>query len=131
MGSSAELIERLAERLNAGDPEGWIALYSEDLEFVASESWPETSTVRGRDGLRAFWAEFSGVWDDVQIQIDRLHEGEDVVVAECQWITRGRASGVEGTLEFVLGLWVKDGLIVRGQFFDELDDALAAVGLQV
>jgi len=129
MGSTRELTERLAERLNAGDIEGWVALYSDDLEFVASDSWPETSTIRGRDGLRAFWAEFSGVWDNVQIQIDRIHEAEDAVVAECQWITRGRASGVEGTLEFVLGLWVKDGLIVRGQFFDELDEALEAVGL--
>ena len=129
MGSSRELAERLAERINAGDVDGWVALYSEDLEFVASDSWPETSTVRGRDGLRAFWAEFTGVWDDVQIRIDRLHEAEDGVVAECRWITRGRASGVEGTLEFVLGLWVKDGLIVRGQFFDELDDALEAVGV--
>ena len=127
MGSSRDLVERLAERINAGDLEGWVALYSEDLEFVASDSWPETSTIRGRDGLRAFWAEFSGVWDEVQIQIDRLHEAEDSVVAECQWITRGRASGVEGTLEFVLGLWVKDGMIVRGQFFDELTDALDAI----
>ena len=129
MGRSRELVERLAERLNAGDLEGWVVLYSEDLEFVASDSWPETSTIRGRDGLREFWAEFSGVWDEVQIQIDRLHEGEDAVVAESRWVTRGRASGVEGTLEFVLGLWMRDGLIVRGQFFDELDDALEAVGL--
>jgi ketosteroid isomerase-like protein len=129
MSANRELVELLAERLNAGDLEGWVALYSEDLEFVASDDWPETSTVRGRDGLREFWAEFSGVWENVQIQIDRLHEGEDAVVAECRWITRGRASGVEGTLEFVLGIWVRDGLIVRGQFFDELDVALAAADL--
>ena len=129
MSTNRELVERLAERLNAGDLEGWVSLFSEDLEFGASESWPESSTVRGRDGLRAFWAEFSGVWDDVRIEIDRFHEGEDAVVTECRWVTRGRASGVEGTLEFVLGLWMKDGLIVRGQFFDELDDALEAAGL--
>ena len=58
------------------------------------------------------------------LQPDRIES-----VAECRWVTRGRASGVEGTLEFVLGLWIEDGLIVRGQFFDELPDALAAAGV--
>ena len=127
MGSNRELMERLADRLNAGDLDGWVGLYAEDVEFVASESWPETATVTGRDGLRSFWAEFSGVWDDVQIRIDRLHEADDAVVGECRWVTRGRASGVEGTLEFVLALWIREGLIVRGQFFDELTDALGAI----
>ena len=122
-------MSRLADRLNAGDVEGWLELYAEDVVFVAGESWPETSTVSGRSGLRDFWHEFSGVWEDVQIQVNRLHEGADAVVAECEWVTRGRASGVEGTLEFVLVLWIEDRLIVRGQFFDELGDALDAVGL--
>ena len=122
-------MEHVADRLNAGDLDGWIELYAEDVEFVASESWPETATVTGREGLRSFWAEFTGVWDDLQIRIDRLHEAEaeGAVVGECRWVTRGRASGVEGSLEFVLALWIRDGLIVRGQFFDELTDALDAI----
>ena len=122
-------MELLAERLNAGDLDGWIGLFTEDAELAASESWPETSTITGRVGLREFWGEFSGVWDDVQIRVNRVHEAEDAVVGECQWVTRGRSSGVEGTLEFVLALWVRDGLVARGQFFEDLPEALHAVGL--
>ncbi len=120
---------RQAERLDAGDVEGWLALYAEDVEFLANDTWPETSTITGRDGVRDFWREFTGVWEDVQIRVDRMHDAGDAVVGECRWVTRGRASGVEGTIEFVLALWIEDGMIVRGQFFDELPDALEAVGL--
>ena len=123
-------MSRLADRINAGDLDGWLQLYAEDVVFVAGPSWPETSTVTGRSGLRDFWHEFSGVWEDVQIRVNRLHEAAGAVVSECEWVTRGRASGVEGALGFVLGLWIEDGLIVRGQFFDELGDALDAVGLE-
>ena len=129
MSSNRELVERLAELINAGDFDGWVDLYSEDLVFGASSEWPETTSVSGRDGLRQFWADFSGVWEDVKIRIDKVYEADDAVVAECAWLTRGRASGVEGTMEFVLGLWMRDGLIVRGQFYDELSDALDEVGL--
>ena len=122
-------MELLAERLNAGDLDGWIELCAEDIVFVASESWPESASITGRAGMREFWAEFSGVWDEVQIRINRIHESEDAVVGECQWVTRGRTSGVEGTLEFVLALWVRDGLVARGQFFEDLAEALHAVGL--
>lgn len=120
---------RFAERLNAGDLDGWIELYAEDIVFVASDSWPETATVTGRNGLRDFWREFTGVWEDVQLRIDRVHDAGHGVVGECRWVTRGRASGVEGTLDFIVGLWIEDGLVVRGQFFDELGEALDAVGL--
>jgi len=129
MSSNRELVERLAELINAGDFDGWVELYSEDLVFGASSEWPETTSVSGREGLRQFWAEFSGVWDEVKIRIDKVYEAEDAVAAECAWLTRGRASGVEGTMEFVLALWIRDGLFVRGQFYDELSDALDAVGL--
>ena len=129
MSAGTDLMTRVAEQLNAGDFEAWLELYSEDVVFLASDSWPENATVTGRDAVREFWREFSGVWEDVRIRIDRIHDAGDAAVAECAWETRGRASGVEGTLEFVLGIWVEDGLIVRGQFFDELEQGLEAVGL--
>jgi ketosteroid isomerase-like protein len=129
VSANEELMGRFAERVNAGDLDGWVELYAENIAFVASDSWPETATVTGRQGLRDFWSEFTGVWEDVQLRIDRVHDAGHAVVGECRWVTRGRASGVEGTLDFVVGLWIEDGLVVRGQFFDELGDALEAVGL--
>ena len=79
--------------------------------------------------MRAFAAEFRAVWEDVELEIVELFPGEQkAVAAACQWVTRGRASGVEGRLDFSIGIWTRDGLIFRGQFFDDLADARAAVG---
>ena len=45
------------------------------------------------------------------------------------WLTRGRVSGVEGTMEFAWGSGCETGSDVRGQFYEELSDALEAVGV--
>lgn len=124
-----ELLREMARLWNADDVEGFVSLFSHDVVFLSSESWPESQPVAGRDAMRKFWHEFRGVWDQVRLAIDELRPVESAVAARCHWVTRGRLSGMEGELEFAVALWVEDGIAVRGQFFDELPDALAAVGL--
>ena len=124
-----DLIHVLAERWNAGDLDPYAELFHPDIVFLSSESWPETGVWKGRDSLKDFWSEFRGVWDDVQLEVDEVHHGDGAVAGRCHWITRGRVSGMEGTMEFAITLWVRDGQVVRGQFFDEFPDALAAAGV--
>ena len=66
----------------------------------------------------------------MKLEIDELFPGTEAVAGACHWVTRGRASGVEGRLDFPIVIWVRDGLIIRGQFFEELEDALRGPGGQ-
>lgn len=121
-------MRQLAARWNEGDMERYLELFDPDVVFLSSESWPETGRYEGREAMRQFATDFRGVWDDVKLEIVELFPGTEAVAATCNWITRGRASGVEGRLTFPIVIWAKDGRIARGQFFDELEDALEAAG---
>jgi ketosteroid isomerase-like protein len=122
-------MHELARLWNDDDVEGYLDLFADDIVFLSSESWPESGRQEGKDAMREFWHDFRGVWADVKLAIDELHDAENAVAAGCHWVTRGRVSGMEGTMEFAIVLWMRGDLVVRGQFFDELPDALTAAGL--
>lgn len=128
--TTEELMREFARRWNEGDLESYLEIFAEDIVVHADETWPENDTVRGREGIAEFWRDFRNVWEDVQLRVVTLHVGDDVAAADCQWVTRGRASGVEGTIEFAFASWVEDGRVKRGQFFNSLPEALSAVGLE-
>jgi ketosteroid isomerase-like protein len=50
----------------------------------------------------------------------------DRVVASGAWITRGRASGIEGDLPFVILLTLRGGKIASLDWFTDHDEAVAA-----
>ena len=122
-------VHELARIWNAGDEEAYMAMFAPTVEFGASESWPETASATGLEALSDFWQEFRAVWDDVKLEVHEVRATQEAGAARCSWVTRGRASGVEGALGFAVTLWVEDGLVVKGQFFDEYEDAVAATGL--
>jgi ketosteroid isomerase-like protein len=124
-----DLMHELARLWNADDVEGYLELFTSDIVFLSSENWPETGRWEGKEAMREFWHEFRGVWEDVRLAIDELHDAENAVAARCHWVTRGRVSGMEGDMEFAIVLWMQGDLVVRGQFFEHLPDALEAVGL--
>ena len=119
----------MAEIWNSGEIEPYLALFAPEIVFLSSESWPETGRYEGLEAMRTFVGDFRAVWEDVELAIVELFPGDgEAIAGACQWVTRGRASGVEGRLDFAIGIWTRDGQIVRGQFFDDLADARAAVG---
>ena len=125
-----ELIEEFTRRWNEGDLDRFLELFAEDVVVYADETWPENETVRGREGIAKFWRDFRSVWEDVKLRVNTLHVGDDVAAADSEWVTRGRASGVEGTIQFAFAVWIEGGLVKRGQFFEEFPDAVRATGLE-
>jgi len=122
-------MDEFVRRWNDGERDGYLELFAEDVVVYADETWPENDTVRGREGIAQFWQDFRGVWDDVKLRVNTRRTGDGVAAANCEWVTRGRASGVEGTIEFAFAAWEDGGVLTRGKFFEEFPDALEAVGL--
>ena len=125
-----ELLDEFVRRWNDGERDSYLELFAHDVVVYADETWPENDTVRGREGIAKFWHDFRGVWEDVKLRVNTLHVGDGVAAAHSQWVTRGRASGVEGTIEFSFAICIEDDLVKRGQFFEEFPDAIRAVGLE-
>jgi ketosteroid isomerase-like protein len=124
--TNADVIRELARRWNAGDVDGALELYHEDAVAVSGPDWPEQTTHRGRDELRSNMTDWLSVWESSEIEIGSVDSFGDNVVGTGTWITRGRSSGVAGTMPFVILLRLRHGKIASLEWFDDFDTAVAA-----
>ena len=123
---SLELIRRLAELWNAGEPEAVLALYHEDAQVHASSAWPENDIRQGRDDMRLWVHDWLGVWEESRVELSDFQAVDDKVVVRGVWTTRGRASGAASRMPFSAVFTVRDGKIAVHEWFDDYDSAVAA-----
>ena len=126
VADNVDLARRLVELWNAGDVDAVVALYTEDAAMIAGPDWPDQAAYHGREGVRANIEGWRSVWDSSRIVAERIEEHGDCVVASGAWVTRGRASGIEGHLPFVILLTVRGGKIAVLEWFTDHDEAVAA-----
>ncbi len=99
-------------------------LIADDVEYVNPPDAVEPGTLRGR----ASFAKVRDVFPDFRVEPERyIDAGEDVVVIVR---ARGRgASGIETAWRQGYVWTVRDGKAIRFRWFNDPQDALAAVGL--
>lgn len=91
--------------------------------------WPEQQTYEGPEGVRRFLAEWTGAWEDWQIEIEALHGAGDKVVAIMRQSGRSKASRLAVDMSFAQVWTVRDGLGSRMDMYNDPAEALKAVGL--
>jgi ketosteroid isomerase-like protein len=124
---NADLIRKLTAMWNSGDVDSVSDLYTEDAEIRTGPHWPEVTTYRGREAIRATSAEWASMWETLQIEIDSLEEYGDRLVATGAWRMRGAASGVGGEMPIFIAFTFRDGKIAVLEWFADRDTAVAAV----
>jgi ketosteroid isomerase-like protein len=88
------------------------------------------STVyRGKDGVKAFFQEWYGAWEDMQNHPEELIDAGDDVVAVVTNRGRGDRSGVEVAMTHASVWTIHDGRVVRVRWLSTRAEALEAVGL--
>ena len=124
---NVDLARSLVELWNAGDIDGVVELYTEDAAMVAGPEWPDQAEFHGHEGVRANIEQWRSVWESSRIEAERIEaHGGDRVVASGAWVTRGRASGIEGDMPFVILLTLRAGKIAVLEWFTDHDEAVAA-----
>jgi uncharacterized protein (TIGR02246 family) len=124
---SVALIRQLVERWNAGDIEGVLDLYAEDGVMLSGPDWPEPTTWRGREGIRASIEDWRAVWESSTVTFERIEAVGDKVLAIGAWVSRGKASGVDGRLPMAVVFTVRGGKIAVHEWFLDRSRAIAAV----
>jgi ketosteroid isomerase-like protein len=107
---------------------GPVELLHSDVEYVNPEGAIEPGTRHGLDEFQdAIERAFEG-WTNGQITPERFQAVGDQVAVVLRYSAHGRSSGVrvEGRES---ALWtVRDGLVVRYEWFHNPEDAINAVG---
>ena len=123
-----EVVRKLGERWNAGDFDGVLALYHDDVEMVTDPTWPEPPT-RGKEAFARSSEDWRASWEKIDIDVAGVEARGDTVIAEGAWDTRGAASGIGGTMPFGILFTIRDGLVVRLRWFRDSSEARGAAEL--
>ena len=83
----------------------------------------------GIEATRRFVKDWNDAWDHWEIEVDRLHDAGDQVVAVVRQRGQSKATGMHVEMIFAQVWTVRDGMEARMEMYADPDEALKAVGL--
>ena len=125
---NAEVVRQLAERWNAGDIEGMLEFYGDDMEMVSDPEWPDPG-VSGKEAFRRYSEEWREAWEKAQIDVGQIQAAGERVLVEGAWDVRAAATGISGQMTFSILFTLRGGLVVRHEWFREPAEARRMAGL--
>ena len=124
------LIHTIADLYNAGEMEAYFELHDPEFEGLPDAVFPEARRLSGRDAFRRFMSEISSSWEQPRFLVSEvLVIDEDRVLVRGDWGGKGLSSGVETYANLSQLLTIRDGKVVRGEYFFDHAKALEAAGL--
>jgi uncharacterized protein len=123
---NAQTVRRFYEAWARDEIPGPVELLDAEVEYVNPDGAIEPGTRRGIDAFTAAVHKLLDAWEYWRCDIESLTPVDDKIVAVVRYRTRGRGSGVE-----IEGresaLWtLREGKVVRYEWFHGADDADAA-----
>ena len=126
---NVELMRQAEEAILRRDRDAWFAIHDEEFEIVPVRDWPE-GAVRGRE---AGWDFSMRIRDSFEVgsgEVEHVDAGPDKVLGHPHYDLRGVGSGAEVEYEQWFVATVRQGRILRLQWFTDRADALEAAGLR-
>jgi ketosteroid isomerase-like protein len=120
-----EIVRQVGERWNAGDIEGLLALYADDVVVQTGEHWPERHVLKGKAAFRESIDEWLSVWESIAVETEHTELYGDRVVARGAWVSKGRVSGLDGRMPIHIVFTVRDGKIGRVDWCPDHEQAVA------
>jgi ketosteroid isomerase-like protein len=121
---------RWNKALDAGEAEMLDAIlihFDRDVELDATRRHLDPGVSRGHRAARRFFSELVEAWSIFHADVEELVPAGDRVLAVLRVQGRGRTSGV-AVDERIAHIWtLRDGLVVRHEYFGDVQEARRAV----
>jgi ketosteroid isomerase-like protein len=132
---NVDMIRRVYAAAAARDEAAPLISFSHpEIELDVSQAgWGDLtgqSVYHGHEGLRTLFREWYGAWMDYEDDLEDLIDAGDKVVALVTSRGRGRASGVPVELKTPAVWTIREGRIIRVEWFQTPGKALEAAGLK-
>jgi len=125
---NVELVKRMLALFHAGDAEGALACFSEDV-VTEMPNRPDVTGGRGRESLGELIGGWVAAWEDWSEEINEVRDlGNHVMVISTQR-GRGKSTGIQIALRYASVYEIENGEISRMGLYDGPEEALEAVGL--
>ena len=109
-----------------GEPD-WSTTH-DDVE-VHDHDILDAGQYRGHDGVRRWLEDWSSAWSEFSMDPEEFIDAGDRVVVFLRMRAKGRGSGLEVERQDAIIFEVRDGMVVRIDYYNNRQQALEAVGL--
>jgi ketosteroid isomerase-like protein len=125
---NVEIVQAIYDAWERGERPGPAELLDPEIEYVNPAGAVEPGTRRGLASFARAVERTREGWDAWDMQLERLEEAGDRAAALVHYRARGRGSGIE--LEGrESALWtIRDGKVVRYEWFHDPEDAFDELG---
>jgi ketosteroid isomerase-like protein len=126
---NVELVQRVYEAFTRGDAVTALSYFDPEVVMDASHR-VDGRIGHGHEELAAILAEWLGTWDEWREEVEETRDlGDRVLVISTQRGV-GRGSGIEWENRFAMLYEIRSAKITRWTIYDDLGQALEAVGLR-
>ena len=124
---NVEIVQMGFSALRRGDLESFFSILDSGVEWVNPPYAVEPGTRRGTAAFREALDRMRQSFGGIRLKVDEVVEaGETVVVVTGRWTGKGTASGVQLETPFSSALTLRNGKVVRYEWFREKAEALDA-----
>jgi ketosteroid isomerase-like protein len=127
--NDVEIVRRVMDAYERGDLEAQLALLHPEVELVEWPAGPDPQTYRGHGGVVRAYESWSEAWESLSWDLNEIVDNSGWVFVALQMRAKGRGSAIEIVSETFNVFTLRDGLITKGQFFTDREEALEAAGL--
>lgn len=106
-----------------------LRLYDPAIVWQSREGDPLSATYRGHEGVRSYFREWFETFESYDAKAETFIDAGDKVVVGSRVIGRGKASGIEIGMSGWQVYELRNGLVIRVDFFQTETEALEAAGL--
>jgi len=125
---NVELVQGAIAAYFRGDEPALRAIAAPELTVTTRPDQPDVGDHRGVDGLIAFLGEWGQAWDGYSLEVLRVRDVGDLVLATARQRGQGKRSGVPIDDEVTFAFSMRQGKIVSLQMFGGEQQALEALG---
>jgi ketosteroid isomerase-like protein len=104
--------------------------FAADCEVYAPEGFLESGPFKGWLSVRREFERLKESWESERVEVDELRDLGERVLARWRWVTVGKRSGVASEVEVTTVSSLREGKIIRVDYFLDRTEALEAVGLR-
>ena len=126
--ANVEIVQSGFSALQRGDFEAFFSVLDDAVEWVNPPYAVEPGMKRGTTDFREALGRMRASFDGIRLKVDEVVEaGATAVIVTGSWTGQGAGSGVRLDTPFSSALTLRDGKVVRYEWFREKAEALEAV----
>jgi uncharacterized protein len=125
--ANVEIVRRGTEQFMATGEPPW-EMIDEGVE-VYDHDTPDQGDYRGHAGYARWLEDWGAAWAEWSIEPEEFLDAGDAVVVVFRMRTKGRGSGVEVERQDAIVFKLRNGRIVRVDYYNDRKQALKTVGL--